>query len=406
MKNYPLFTLLALSLVYPLFAQNTPDAINESVLIDPEALVESSVPVDMEKTEELRGQASGFDLPTEVVESSLPVAALTSDTTGVLVMDPYSDDPRNWVDGTRDWLYGKSHGTVEWLDTSFLEEDQEVVPTPPSRFRVGLYTQIDLEENGAIKFAPVADFDADVDLPNIESRLKLFISTKDPTALPGQDAFDSDNALRIGASRAIFKNWKTAVGVKTKWPPEPFAYIKWSPEYTLSERWTMAPQIRPFWESEDGFGGLTSGVFNRWNNRVMYRQSFSLKWTQELADEDTENEVNEDSSQFGYDGGGYRWDSTTILGYVTELLDERDYGRRVGGDDVAKGYGIKARVTGNEINSTKATVSLFVKRPAYKDFLYFILAPEVVWAEDANWNEEYVLKAGFEMMLWGDEVLK
>lgn len=47
MKKYHFLPFLALSLVYPLFAQNMPDVINESALIDPEELVESSIPVDM-----------------------------------------------------------------------------------------------------------------------------------------------------------------------------------------------------------------------------------------------------------------------------------------------------------------------------------------------------------------------
>ncbi|MDF3129396.1 hypothetical protein P0Y35_09335 [Kiritimatiellaeota bacterium B1221] len=401
MKNSPFALLLLTLFSASLFAQNTPDVINHEVLQNPEEIVESATSF----TEEEALSPEENLLPENVVDTALEEQMPPAENSGVLKV---SDENKNWIDGTRDWLYGKSQGTVIWLDTGIVKPgpDETPVPTPPSRFRIGLYTQIDLEADGAIKFAPVADFDVDVDLPNLESRLKLFVSTKDPTALPGQDAFDSDNGLRVGASRALFENWKSSAGIKTKWPPEPFAYVQWSPEYTLSETWTMVPQLRPFWESQDGFGGLTSVVFNRWNRRLIFRQAFSLKWTQELADDDDKSEVNEESSQFGYNGGGYRWDATTIWGYVPALLDERDYGRRVGGDDVARGYGLKARVTGNEVNTTKATFSLFVKRPAYKDFLYFVIAPEVVWAEDNKWDEEYVLKAGFEMLVWGDPVLK
>ncbi len=382
-----------------LVAQNTPDTINAEALLNPEEVVESAIPFDTAGETPAPEKIAN---PEDIVNTAVKEEILTEEGTGVL-METYEE--RNWIDGTRDWLYGKSQGTVEWLDTGIIKEP-DPVPTPPSRFRVGLYTQIDLEADGAVKFAPVADFDVDVDLPNLESRLKLFISTKDPTALPGQDAFDSDNGLRVGASRSMFNNWKSSVGIKTKWPPEPFAYVQWSPEYNLTESWSMVPQLRPFWESEDGFGGMTSVVFGRWKNRRMFRQAFSLKWTQELEDEDDKSEVNEESSQYGYNGGGYRWDATTIWGYVPALINERDYGRRVGGDDVAKGIGLKARVTGNEVKTTKATLTLFLKRPAYKDFLYFVLGPEVVWAADSDWDEEFVLKAGFEMLVWGDPVLK
>lgn len=395
--------LCLMFMTFQVSAQSPTDAINTEVLLNPEEVVEDAAPVELEPDTDASEQVEEVDSPEEIVEEAFPVEVPDAESTGVLQMT--EEEQRSWIDSTRDWLYGKSHGTVEWLDTGIVEHE-DPVPTPPSRFRVGLYTQIDLEENGEIKFAPVADFDADVELPNLEERMKLFISTKDPTALPGQDPFDSDNALRVGASRSLFDNWKTSAGIKTKWPPEPFVYLQWSPEYSLGRNWTVVPQIRPFWESQDGFGGMTSAVFNRWNNRTMLRQSFSLRWTQEQADEDDKAEVNEDSSQFGYNGGGYRWDSTTVLAYVPLLLDERDYGRRVNGEDIARGFGVKGRVTGNEVNSTKATVTLFYKNPAYKDFLYFILAPEVVWSEENNWNEEYVLKAGFEMLLWGDDPIK
>lgn len=317
-----------------------------------------------------------------------------------------SPSRRSWIDNSRDWLYQTSHGTVEWLDTRLLEEGEERVPTPPSRFRLGLFSQIELKPEGTTKFVPVADFDTDVELPNLEARLKLFISTEDPSALPGEDPLDSDSALRVGATRGFFDNWNTSVGIKTKWLPEPFAHIKWSPEYKLGNKWTAVPQIKPFWESEDGFGGVTSVVFNRWQNRMIFRQAISLKWSQKLEEDDRDRAIDEDGPQFGEDGNGYRWESTTILGYVPQLLDERDYGRRVGGSDVAKGTGMKGSVVGNEIKTLQARISLFTKGPAYKDFLYYIAGPVVIWRDDDDWKEEFVFKVGFEMLLWGEDPIK
>lgn len=314
---------------------------------------------------------------------------------------------RNWIDSTHDWLYGKSQGTVVWLDTSLLdEENQEVVPTPPSRFRIGIFAQTDLSPDGKIAFKPVADFDTDVDLPNLESRLKLFITTRDPTALPGEDAFESDNSLRVGASRSMFENWKTTVGIKTKWPPELFSYVEWAPHYKLNDVWDFNPKTRAFWENEDGFGALGSLMLGRWNKRFLFRQSASVKWSQSFNDEDEERAADPENVQFGQDGGGYRWDSTTIFGYVTHLLNERDYGRQVGAKDIASGVGLKARISGNEVETLKAQLTLLSKGPLYKDYLYWIIAPEVIWDDEVNWNEEWVLKVGFEMLLWGDDTLR
>jgi hypothetical protein len=357
-------------------------------------LIAQDLPTDDEKQAEPK-------LPLEIVKDAAPETIPAAENTGVLIRDEVIPD-RNWIDATHSWLYSTSQDTVVWLDTLLLEEEDVPVPTPPPRFRIGLFTQVELKPEGTTRVVPVADFDIDVDLPNLESRLKLFISTRDPTALPGDDPLDTETDLRVGASRSYFENWKTSAGIKAKWVPEPFVYVQWSPEISLGETWTMVPQIRPFWESEDGFGGITSAVFNRWKKRTIFRQTFSLKWSQKLEEEDADRAADEESPQFGDDGNGTRWDSTTIWGYVPLLLDERDYGRRVGGSDVAKGTGLKLRVSGNEIKTLETRLSLFNKGPVRKDFLYYILGPEVIWQDDQDWKEEYSIKFGFEMLLWGD----
>ncbi|WFB36129.1 hypothetical protein P3T73_18405 [Kiritimatiellota bacterium B12222] len=342
-----------------------------------------------------------YDLPSEIVENAIEAEVLTAENTGVMVMD--LEEEVTWIDSTHNWLYGKSQNTVVWLDTRFIPKDQELVPTPPSRFRVGLAMEFDLKTDGIIKISPDFDFHSDIELPNLEKSLKVFISTKDPTAAPGEGPLNSDTSLRVGASSDFMKNWKASAGVKTKWPPEPFAYVIWSPEYMLGEHWSVIPQVKPFWESEDGFGGLTSLLFNRWRHRMMYRQALSLKWTQDQEKQDKENAADMDSYQYGSDGGGYSWDSTTVIGYASQLLKPDDYGKRIGADEVARGTGIKVQVTGNEVATLKAELTLFLKGPLYKDFVYYIIGPSVNWADENDWDEEYTAKIGFEMLLWGDE---
>ncbi len=307
------------------------------------------------------------------------------------------------IDRIHDWLYDKSHGYVVRLDQRFQEGDEEPVITPPSRFRVGLFTEVDAKSSGRVDIAPVADFEADVELPNLERRLKVFVSTLDPTALPGRDVLESDTTLRVGASRDFFDNWKTSAGIKTRWVPEVFLFTQWAPSYTLNNKLQVYPRVRVFWESTDRFGGQTSLSFGRWHNRWMFRQSFSTQWTQKAEREDRRNAADPEHFLYENDPGGYRWDATSILGYAALLLDERDYGRLVGGGDVAQGVGIRLSVRGTleETHSTRLT--LFGKKPFYRDYLYVILAPEVRWELETNWKEEYVVKFGLEMLLWGDD---
>jgi len=310
------------------------------------------------------------------------------------------------VDLLHDWMYEKSHATVVWLDRRFHKSEEEPDPTPPSRFRVGLFTELDLNSSGSLRISPVADFEADVELPNLERRLKVFVSTLDPTALPGRDVLESDTTLRVGASRDFLDNWKTSAGIKTSWLPEVFFFTQWAPSYTLKDTLHVYPRVKIFWESDDHLGGQTSLSFGRWHNRWMFRQSLSTQWTQKAEKEDRRNAADPEHFLFETDSGGYSWDVTSILGYATLLLDERDYGRMVGGGDVARGAGVRVSVRGTFEETLSTRLTLFGKKPFYRDYLYLILAPEVRWELERNWNEEYVVKFGLEMLLWGDDTFR
>jgi len=54
----------------------------------------------------------------------------------------------------------------------------------------------------------------------------------------------------------------------------------------------------------------------------------------------------------------------------------------------------------------EAKATLYMKGPLYKDFLYWVVAPEVVWEEEQDWKEEFVLNMGVEILLWGDDPIK
>jgi hypothetical protein len=311
-----------------------------------------------------------------------------------------------WIDQTRNWLYDSSHGVVIWLDQLGGDETEpDWVETPPSHFRIGLLSFVELKPTGKIEFSPVLDFSTDIDLPNLEKRLKLFISTRDPVALEGTDVFQEEQTLRVGASRGFFENWSASAGVKTKWTPEVFTYLQWKRSFGEMPGWTTYPSLKLFWENDERFGASSAYVMNRWKDRRLFRQTFSVKITQDEVDRDKQASEDMDDPQFGDDGGGFRWQSSTIVGSVSQLLDEQDYGRRVGGEDVARGFGLRAQVRGNAVKTLEARTTLYYKRPIHRDYLYLILAPEVIWDEEQSWNEEFLINVGVEMLLWGDDPL-
>jgi len=336
----------------------------------------------------------------------IPLPVWSEDTVKSEPLEPVIKDEYEWIDDTQSWIYDTTQGAIVWFDHKFASDDEEVIKTPPSRFRLGLYTEFDFDKDEDFKLVPVVDFKTDIDLPNLERRLKVFISTQDPTALPGEDITDSNNALRVGATRDFFKNWDTSIGVKARWPPEPFANVQWRPIYSVGEAWTIYPKGKLFWDTVDRFGGLTSIGMDRWQKRWLFRQTASAKWSQEARDDDSNDAKDPTNFQFGEDGKGYSWSLDTVVGYVPSLLEEDDYGKRVSGSDVADGWGFRYRLGGNAAQALTTDVTIFRKGPLYKNFVYYVIAPQISWEEKNSWEAEYSIQIGVEVLMWGDDPLR
>ena len=322
------------------------------------------------------------------------------------VPSPVIKQQYDWIDTSHSWAYNETQRVIEWFDGLFVSEDENPIKTPPSRFRLGLFTEFDIEADRDYKLVPVIDFKTDIELPNLERRLKVFITTRDPTALPDEDPTESNSELRFGATRDFFKNWNTSAGVKARWPPEAFANAEWVPTYKLPNLWRIYPKLKPFWDSERGFGGLTSLVANHWKDRWLFRPTISLKWDEKDYHEDQDSANDPTSSQYGQDGLGYRWSVSTVIGYVPHLLNENDYGRRVGGSDAAEGWALRGRIDGNISQTLGYDLTLFRKGPLYKDYIFYVIAPEVQWEQTNNWKAEYTIQIGVEVLLWGQETYR
>lgn len=314
-----------------------------------------------------------------------------------------SDSDSTWIDDTHDWLYNEAHGKVVWFDDKFAPPGKEPLKVPPSRFRLGLYGEFDFGAADSFKLKPIVDLGTDIKLPNLERRLRVFVTTRDPSALPGESTTDSNGGLRIGASRSFFKNWDTSVGVKADWPPEAFVNAQWAPTYQPGEHWTLYPNAKVFWDNDDGIGFMAAMTADYWINRWLFRQTLSGKWNKQQEDDDASDAADPDSYLFGENGGGYRWAATTLVGYVPKLLNEKEYGRRVNGSDVADGWGIRGRVEGDAAQTLSYELSLLRKGPLYKDFLYYVIEPKVEWEAEYNWGAEYKIEIGIEMLIWGDK---
>lgn len=295
-----------------------------------------------------------------------------------------------------DWLhmnlFNIAQGQVDKVD-SWLEPPQgEQRVTELSRFRVGVFSELKIKEDDSLDLKQVVDFDTDIDLPNLKRRLKLIITTRDPNKLPGRDAIgEQDRSLRTALSKQWASDISTAIGIRARLSSQLFAYAVWSPTWK-TENWRLYPQQRFYWDNKNGIGEISTLVFDHWTNRWNTRFSTSIKWSKQDRDADQRAERKD---------GGFRWSEVFIFDRANELMEEALLGRRVSGNDIAHGWGIRLSAFGGFHFTDEYQTGIFYRRPLRKKWLYLLVEPELKWKHINNWNREWTIRCGIEMLFWG-----
>lgn len=295
----------------------------------------------------------------------------------------------DWLHG---WLYEMAESQVLRFDSWFKPAQGDQGIFEPSRFRVGLYGEGKIREHRGIDIEPVADFDTEIDLPNVKRWVRLILTTSDPTTLPGRSFIEQrDNSLRA----AIVGRWRsdisTAIGLRARWKPELFAYAVWA-RRSKAGNWGLYPQQKFYWESRDGFGEISTLVLDHWINRWNTRFSTSVKWSRQDRDDDKNT---------GRRDEGFRWSEVFLLEHAKELLEESQLGRVVSGDDIARGWGIRLSAFGGFHFTDEYRAGIFYRWPLRKKWMYAYAGPEIKWRNSNDWDREWTLRCGIEMLFWG-----
>ena len=295
-----------------------------------------------------------------------------------------------------DWIHGKlfliAQAQVERIDNWFKPSQGEKKVVELSRFRVGMFSEIKIKKGERLDLKPLVDFDTHIELPNIRQRLKIIITTSDPTTLPGRDVTEQEErSLRTVVTGEWRSDVSAGIGVRLHWKPQLFANAVWSPSWKKG-KWLLKPYQKFYWENENGFGEISTLVADHWINRWNTRLSTSIKWSEHDRDNDIETERKD---------AGFRWSEVFIFDHANELLDETQLGRIVSGDDVARGWGLRLGAFGGFHIVDEYRAGIFYRRPLRKRWLYLLVAPEISWKNANNWNREYTVKCGIEMLFWG-----
>ena len=275
---------------------------------------------------------------------------------------------------------------VEALDQSMVNEEVGKVQTPPSRFRLTPY--LVAKEDSGVKISLEPDFEMEVDLPNFENYWKIFLESSRSDELPGLDPSEREQSSQIGIRRSR-QDFKTDVGIKTRWPPVFFARAEWAPQWHYKHT-PMRPRQRIFYESDDGFGSLTSFTVHRWfgGNKDMFWQSVSAaKYSTKKTD-------------------GVELEQTIKLGLVRQALESKwNWKRVLGTSDLARGHVLRYSVFGH-INSDEEKVdrhrlTYTYRKPLYQHWIYLEIAPGVEARQEEDWDVGPLVTIGIDMLFWG-----
>ena len=296
-----------------------------------------------------------------------------------------------------DWihsnLYKIAQDQVEAIDSWFNPpKGEQRIVVELSRFRVGLFGEGKIKKDEGFDLKQVVDLDSDIELPNMKRRIKLVITTNDPTTLPGKSVTEQpDKSLRTAVESQWRHDVSASIGVRARWKPELYANAVWSHDWKIGN-WSLYPQQRFYWESGSGIGEISTLVLDHWINRWNTRFSMSIKWSDQDRDYD---------NQAGRKDAGFRWSEVFIFGHANELLDETQLGRVVSGYDVANGWGISLAAFGGFHLVDEYRAGIFYRRPLRKKWMYLYVSPEINWRNVDNWNREWTIKCGIEMLFWG-----
>ena len=183
-------------------------------------------------------------------------------------------DLRQRVDHAHDRIYVWMQSRVEAMDHGLAGGDGPLEPVPAAPFRLALVGEA-IDRDGSVDLGVDANFDIALNLPNIERRLRIFITSAELDEGPRSER-ESQN-LSAGFRYQILRHLDFDLGLRIDKAPVAFAALKWSREVPLG-RWDFYPFAKIFAETKESVGYAAAVTFDRWAGRNLFRTSTYAKW--------------------------------------------------------------------------------------------------------------------------------
>jgi len=336
--------------------------------------------------------AHGVTLPEEPASTPAPPAASASvasrqvfrpterSVEEIRRQSATAEPPKDFgerLDQAHDRVYTWAQGLVEAADRKFADDDRELMPTPAAPFRLGAVIE-SVDRSDGFEFNLDDDLDIALRLPNIEQRLRIFITSDRLDEAPR--VAGEDTSLSAGVRYRALKVFDFDLGVRLDIPPEAFASLRWQREYRLGG-WDFYPFAKLFADTDQSVGYAGAVTFDRWSGRHLLRSTTYTKWR-------NDRDKNE-------------WTQTLIYARVHESLVPERYGAYLKANDIGRGWGM--RLLANSAEGDDAPyyeASLFYRRPTSNHWLFWYVEPLVRWDRDYDWNADPGIRIGVNMLFW------
>lgn len=282
------------------------------------------------------------------------------------------------LDQLHDEVYTLAQAAIEATDHALARRDREIRPVPANPFRLGMFVEsVDRSDGWQVRLD--ADFSMRLRLPNVQDRLRLFVTSEELDESP-HDA-RTDHSLRAGVAFDAPNRFDFAIGVRLNLPVVGFASVRWTETYALGA-WDVYPLAKVFAETRDGLGASAAITFDRWDGTHLFRSSSYARWS-----------TNRDQTE---------WTQTLIYSRVRELLQPDRYDSFVRASDIGRGWGLRLLASGGEDNrnANYYEAALFLRRPARTRWLYWFVEPLVRWDRTYDWSADAGIRIGFDALFW------
>ncbi len=283
------------------------------------------------------------------------------------------------LDAVHDWLYRQMQQFIAATDMRFGGSTEAPIVVPLSPVRIGIDLQF-LHRTDGFDVGGAPDVEIALALPNIQRRLKVFITSESLQEIPA-DPSEEHNPLSLGGRFALEPQLSAEFGVRTSSSPDAFAALRWA--QTVSVGPTSAYLFtKPYVQSGLGIGVSGGVALEEWVGRWMWRSTSYVDWVR-------------DASATG-------WSQSLVFGYAPAVIQERGYDVFATGHDLACGAVARFTVSGDRLSrSTVYEVGALVKRPIHGNWLFAYIEPVTQWTRSSGWHPDVGVRAGLDVLFWG-----